>query len=141
MILCLYSRDFKLSCMDLTIFFSPIEESVYENINSPTSFFKSIGAFTDKMPAYKDAHMALIGIKEDRGSQMPGSAQAPDEIRKKLYNLKRGTGTYKIVDHGDLNPGHDLSETQVRISEVCRMLLESNVLPVLIGGSHDLDYG
>jgi formiminoglutamase len=127
--------------MDLTIFFSPIEESVYENINSPTSFFKSIGAFTDKMPAYKDAHMALIGIKEDRGSQMPGSAQAPDEIRKKLYNLKRGTGTYKIVDLGNLNPGHDLSETQVRISEVCRMLLESNVLPVLIGGSHDLDYG
>jgi formiminoglutamase len=137
----LYSRDFKLSCMDLTIFFSPIEESVYENINSPTSFFKSISAFTDKMPVYKDAHIAILGIKEERGSQTPGSAGGPDEIRKKLYNLKRGTGTYKIVDLGNLNPGHDLEETHVRVSEVCRMLLERNVLPVLIGGSHDLDFG
>jgi formiminoglutamase len=127
--------------MDLTIFFSPIEETVYENITSPTSFFKSIRAFTDKMPDYKEAHMAIIGIKEEKGSAKPGSAQAPDEIRKKLYNLKRGTGSYRVVDLGNLNPGHDLDETYVRISEVCRMLLESNVLPILIGGSHDLDYG
>jgi formiminoglutamase len=127
--------------MDLTIFFSPIEETVYENITSPTSFFKNIRAFTDKMPDYKEAHMAIIGIKEEKGSAIPGSAQAPDQIRKKLYNLKRGTGSYRIVDLGNLNPGHDLEETYVRISEVCRMLLESNVLPILIGGSHDLDYG
>jgi formiminoglutamase len=127
--------------MDLTIFFSPIEETVYENVTSPTSFFKSIKAFTDKMPDYKEAHIAIIGVKEDKGSLMPGSAQAPDEIRKKLYNLKRGTGSYRIVDLGNLNPGHDLEETYVRVSEVCRMLLESNVLPILIGGSHDLDYG
>jgi formiminoglutamase len=127
--------------MDLTIFFSPIEETVYENITSPTSFFKSISAFTDKMPDYKDAHMAIFGVKEEKGSQASGSAQAPDEIRKKLYNLKKGTGTYRIVDLGNLNPGHDLDETYVRISEICRMLLESNVLPIIIGGSHDLDYG
>jgi formiminoglutamase len=127
--------------MDLTIFFSPIEETVYENITSPTSFFKSIRAFTDKMPDYKEAHMAIVGIKEEKGSATPGCAQAPDEIRKKLYNLKRGTGSYRIVDLGNLNPGHDLEETYVRVSEVCRMLLESNVLPILIGGSHDLDYG
>jgi len=29
----------------------------------------------------------------------------------------------------------------VRLSEVCRMLLESNVMPIILGGSHDLDYG
>jgi formiminoglutamase len=137
----LYSPNFNLSRMDLTIFFSPIEESVYENIASPNSFFKSINAFTDKMPPYKDAHMAIIGIKEERGSKLTGSAQAPDQVRRKLYHLKKGTGTYKIVDLGNLNPGHDLDETYVRLSEVCRMLLENNVLPIIIGGSHDLDFG
>jgi formiminoglutamase len=128
--------------MDLTILFSPVDETVYRDITSSTSFFKNISVFGEKMPDYKDAHIALIGIKEERGTlSNAGTAQGADEIRKKLYNLKRGTGAYRIVDLGNLNVGHDLEETYVRISEVCRMLLEKNVLPVLIGGTHDLDYG
>jgi formiminoglutamase len=127
--------------MDLTIFFSPVDESVYNDIESASSIFKSIRVYTDKMPDYKGAHLALIGVKEARGcAQNAGTADAPDVIRKKLYQLKKGTGNYKIVDLGNLNPGHDLDETYVRLSEVCRMLLEANVLPVIIGGSHDLDY-
>jgi formiminoglutamase len=58
-----------------------------------------------------------------------------------LYNLKKGGGLYKIVDLGNLNPGHDLQETYTRVSEVCRMLLENNVLPVILGGTQDIDYG
>lgn len=128
--------------MDLTILFSPIDESVYADITSTTSFYKSIRIFSDKMPDYKDAHMALIGVKEERGNLgNVGAAQAADEVRKKLYNLKRGNGAYRIVDLGNLNIGHDLNETYTRIAEVCRILLESNVLPILIGGTHDLDYG
>ena len=128
--------------MDLTILFSPVDESVFANITSSTSFYKSIRLFGEKMPDYKGAHMALFGVKEERGNlDNVGAAQGADEIRKKLYNLKRGNGTYKIVDLGNLNIGHDLNETYVRISEVCRILLESNVLPILIGGTHDLDYG
>lgn len=128
--------------MDLTIFFSPVEESVYSDITSLSSFYKNIKIFSEKMPDYRGAHLALIGVKEDRGNlSNTGTSNAPDEIRKKLYRLKRGTGSYRIVDLGNLNTGHDLDETYVRISEVCRMLLENNVLPVIIGGSHDLDYG
>jgi formiminoglutamase len=128
--------------MDLTIFFSPVEESVYSDISSPTSFYKSIRVFTDKMPDYRGAHVAIVGVGESRGHQKnEGTTTAPDEIRKKLYNLKRGTGPYRIIDLGNLNAGHDLDETYVRLSEVCRMLFESNVLPVIIGGSHDLDFG
>lgn len=128
--------------MDLTILFSPVDESVFRDIKSPTSFYRNIRVFDDKMPDYKDAHIALIGIKEERGTLTnKGAINAADEIRKKLYNLKRGTGSYRIVDLGNLNPGHDLDETYVRISEVCRVLLERNVLPVLIGGTQDVDYG
>lgn len=93
------------------------------------------------MPDYKDAHIAILGIGDERGAGNDSLGSSPDEIRKKLYNLKRGTGSYRIVDLGNLNPGHDLDETYVRISEVCRILLEDNVLPLIIGGSHDLDYG
>ncbi|HRJ29465.1 MAG TPA: formimidoylglutamase [Cyclobacteriaceae bacterium] len=128
--------------MDLTIFFSPLDESIYSNIASTSSFYKSIRVFSDKMPDYKDAHIALLGVKENRGAgDNTGTAKAADEIRKKLYALKKGNGKYRIVDLGNLNPGHDLQETYTRISEVCRILLENNVLPVILGGSHDLDYG
>ena len=128
--------------MDLTIFFSPVDESIYDHISSPGSFYKSIHVFADKMPDYRDAHVAIFGVKEDRGTNgNTGCASAPDEIRKKLYQLKKGSGAYRVVDLGNLNTGHDLEETYVRISEVCRILLEHNVLPVILGGTHDLDYG
>ncbi len=128
--------------MDLTILFSPIDESLYADITSPSSFYKNIRAFTEKMPDYRGAHIAIFGVKEERGTLTnTGTSSAPDEIRKKLYHLKKGTGSSHIVDLGNLNVGHDLEETYVRISEVCRMLLESNVLPIILGGSHDLDYG
>jgi len=128
--------------MDLTILFSPIDESIYEKITHNTSFYKSIKIYGEKMPDYKGAHIAFFGIKENRGTTSnTGASNGPDEIRKKLYQLKKGTGLYNIVDLGNLNPGIDLDETYVRISEVCRILLENNVLPILLGGTHDLDYG
>ena len=128
--------------MDLTIFFTPLTESLYSTITSPSSFFRNIMAFGDKMPDYKNAHIAVFGVPEERGTLTnAGTASGADVIRKKLYNLKKGTGAYRIVDLGNLKVGHDLDETYVRISEVCRMLLEHNVLPVILGGSHDLDYG
>lgn len=128
--------------MELTILFSPVDESLYSSISSNTSFFKNISIFGDKMPDYKKAHIAIFGVPEDRGaSGNEGTAKGPDEVRKKLYHLKKGTGSYRIVDLGNLNPGHDLEESYVRVSEVCRILIENNVLPVILGGSHDLDYG
>ena len=128
--------------MDLTILFSPIEESIYAGITSPSSFYRSIHAFTEKMPDFRGAHIAIFGIGEERGSNNNnGTAAAPNEVRRKLYPLKKGSGANRIVDLGNLNIGHDVSESYVRVSEVCRMLLEHNVLPVIIGGSHDLDYG
>jgi formiminoglutamase len=128
--------------MDLSIFFSPVDESVYTSVSSPSSFLKNIRVYSEKMPDYKGAHLALIGVNETRGAgHHPGRQHAPDEVRKKLYHLKRGTGSYRIVDLGNLNPGIDLDETYVRLSEICRILLEDNVLPIILGGSHDLTYG
>jgi len=128
--------------MDLTILFSPLDEALYAAPYSSNSFFKNSKVYAEKMPDYKLAHLAIFGIKEERGTQNNfGCAQGPDEIRKKLYSLKKGTGAYNIVDLGNLNPGIDLEETYVRVSEVSRILLENNVLPIILGGTQDIDYG
>ena len=128
--------------MDLTLFFSPVDESVFTSITSSSSVLKNIKIFGEKMPDYRGAHVAIIGFNETRGAgHHAGKSSAPNEVRKKLYALKKGAGAYRIVDLGNLNAGIDLDESYVRLSEVCRILLEHNVLPVIIGGSHDLDYG
>ncbi|HNP17513.1 MAG TPA: formimidoylglutamase [Fulvivirga sp.] len=128
--------------MDLKIFFSPLDDELFSHIRSNTSFLKSIKVNIDKMPAFKGADMALIGVEEERGTIInKGTAKAANEIRKKLYKLKKGTGKYKIVDLGNIRSGVDLAETTGRITEVCQVLIQNNVLPIVIGGSHDLDYG
>jgi len=128
--------------MDLTILFSPVKESLYDGVTSSSSFFKTISVFGDKMPDHRDARIAMFGIganHTDGGTD--NATEGPDEIRKKLYRLKKGKGGTRIIDLGNLNPGVDAEETYVRVSEVCRILLENNVLPLIIGGSQDLDYG
>lgn len=128
--------------MDLTILFSPLEESIYNKSFPANSLLKNIKVYGDKMPDFKGVDIALFGVKEERGTTTnQGCSKGPDEIRKKLYNLKKGNGAYRIVDLGNLNVGIDLDETYVRISEVCRILLENNVMPLILGGTHDLDYG
>ena len=128
--------------MDLKIFFSPLEEEHFASIKSSGSFYKNVLANIDGMPDLRGAHLAIIGVNESRGSDVnSGTAKAADVIRKKLYALKKGFGAYKIVDLGNLRSGIDLDETQGRLKEVCRLLLEKNILPIIIGGSHDLDFG
>jgi formiminoglutamase len=127
--------------MDLTLFFNPVNEDLLADTRA-TDLARSLTVYVHKMPTYKDAHLAIIGVPEERGAgQNTGTAQAPDEIRKKLYRLKRSNVSYRIADLGNLKPGHDLAETYTRLSEVCRILLENNVLPIIVGGSHDLDFG
>jgi formiminoglutamase len=120
--------------MDLTIFFSPVDEAICDSFTSSSSFYKNIRVYGDKMPDYREAHIALLGVTDP-------DTQASDEIRKKLYALKRSNSAYRIVDLGNLNAGHDRDQLHTRVSEVCRILLEQNVLPIIMGGSHDLDYG
>ena len=77
--------------MDLKIFFSPIEEEVFEGISDPTSFYKNISIFAEKQPEFKGANIALLGVLEEDGSvSNHGAAKGADEIRKKLYRLKNG---------------------------------------------------
>jgi formiminoglutamase len=128
--------------MDLTLLFSPLPETLISEESGTGAFYKSIRYYADRMPDFTGAHIAIIGVPEERGTDKNlGAAAAPDIIRTKLYHLKKGSSTYNIVDLGNLRPGIDLEETNTRLSEVCKFLLGNNVLPLIIGGTHDLDFG
>lgn len=128
--------------MDLNLFFSPVEEELYDEITSVSSVAKSLTINSSKISDLRGFEIALIGIIENRGTDNnTGVAIAASEIRKKLYKLKRGTGAYNIIDLGNLNNGHDLEETYGRLKEVCEFLISQEILPMIIGGSHDISLG
>ena len=128
--------------MNLRIFFDNIREPLEKPSVDPTLFVNNIKAYSEDFPDWREADIALIGLVEDRGSTTNNNLQSgSDEIRKKLYNLKRGGGAYKIVDLGNLRCGVNLEESYLRIKEVCELLIQHNTIPVLFGGTHDLDYG
>lgn len=128
--------------MDLNLFFSPVDESLFDDISSVSAVSKSLTINSSKIPELRRFDLALIGLTENRGTNSnTGVANAAHEIRKKFYQLKRGTGSYNIIDLGNLNNGHDLDETYGRLKEVCEFLISQEILPVLFGGSQDLGLG
>ena len=115
---------------------------MYETITDPNSFYHHIRIHETKFPDWKNADIAIVGLTEDRSNiYSQGIDKAPDEIRKKLYRLKKGTGSYRIVDLGNIRNGIKIEDSYLRIKEVCEALLQYNVIPLIIGSTHDMDYG
>ncbi len=128
--------------MDLNLFFTPVNETLFQDISSVSSVCKSLTINSSKIPDLKGHDLALIGITEHRGNNNnSGIAEAADEIRRKFYRLKRGNGAYQIIDLGNLNNGVSLDETYGRLKEVSEFLIGQGVLPVIFGGSHDISLG
>jgi arginase family enzyme len=63
-----------------------------------------------------------------------------DIIRKELYQLYQGNWTNSVADLGNLTQGATVSDTYFALTEVLRYLLKRNIIPIIIGGEHDLTY-
>ncbi|SIT95019.1 formimidoylglutamase [Pontibacter indicus] len=129
--------------MNLSIFFEPLNEDIFALLDKPRTLGAYIGRFTGKFPDWRSADIALIGVNETRGrGEETGSETFPARaVRKKLYSLHKGTGRCNIVDLGNLRPGITLDDTYLRLKEIVEILISHKTIPVIIGGSHDLEYG
>ena len=126
--------------MDLKLFFDAIDEKLASEALPNDSLFNFIYVNQHKMPEKEGLDIAIIGLNEIRGNNTINTS-GTDQIRKKLYSLKKGVGSCNIADLGNLRNGPSREETVVRIKEVVFHLMEDNILPILIGGTHDLDFG
>lgn len=128
--------------MNLPILFDPVPESLLCEVQPHNSFFMQINYHGEIFPDLKTIQIAIIGLTDARGVKDSRSLEeAATAIRHKLYSLKRGQSHYKIADLGNLRPGVDLQETNNRIRAVGEFLMSQQVLPIYIGGTHNLDYG
>jgi arginase family enzyme len=128
--------------MNLQTFFDPVAKFLSEKAYPENSFFSQITIHQETFPDLNDVQIALVGLKECRGSRHAESMErGSSEIREKLYELKKGMVTYKVADLGDLISGDSLNDTYQKIRQAGEYLMKHQVLPVFFGGSHDLDYG
>lgn len=85
--------------------------------------------------------LAIIGVMEDRGSlRNSGCAEAPDAVRHHLYKLYKQRYEINIADLGNIIRGVTMRDTYVALSKLVAELLRMKIVPIIIGGSHDLTY-
>ena len=122
--------------MNLKLFFKAAETPS----DLPTSAIgQSIKQLNDASLDIEKTDLAIIGITDNRGSSVnQGVKEAPKAVREKFYRLKKSAKTYRIADLGDLQTGQDYQDTLDRLQEVCEHLLSIKVVPLIIGGTHDL---
>ncbi len=124
-------------------FFTPVEQSEVISASPDPGKWESKVVFNDvSVTDLGDCQLAIIGVVEERGAtQNIGTANAPDEIRKQLYQLALSHYDLKLMDLGNIVAGARLRDTYVGLSKVVNELLRAQVVPIIIGGSQDIAYG
>ena len=118
--------------MNLKLFFSPVSS----DLNLPTSgLVQSVTHLQEEGFDISQMHLALVGLLDSEGT-----TTGADNIRHKLYGLKKGSPGYRLADLGNLKNGPNSEETEGRIREVCESLMNHGVTPLLIGGAHEYSF-
>ena len=126
--------------MDLKLFFDALSEDEVPSNLPEDSLFKFIYVNEHRMPDEDGLQIAIIGLDDVRGNTNL-SQGGIKEIRKKLYTLKKGSTACNIADLGNLRLGETIGETYKRLSSVVSILISKSILPIIVGGSHDMDIG
>ena len=107
--------------MNSALFFEPVSEFLSDS--PKTSTIADNIFFSNKENAnWQEYDIAIFTIDKE----FP-------ELRKTFYSLKKGSGKYKIIDLGTLRAGLTNDDTNERLAEICKHLLDNNILPFIIG--------
>ncbi|HTF80075.1 MAG TPA: formimidoylglutamase, partial [Cytophagales bacterium] len=129
--------------MNLSLFFDPVSESEVNKTSDFSTFQNAFYINTGADLDWKNCDIALIGINDYRSNPQAevNDWVAPDVIRNQLYKLNKSSVSYNLCDMGNLRNGKDPQDTEERLREVCEALMENNVIPLIIGGTHDFSVG
>lgn len=124
--------------MSFPLLFDPVSPELYAGFEHFSYINQKFTIHTETFPEWRNAHIAIIGLIEERGNPAnEGAHSGADFIRRALYGLRASHVKYQVVDLGNLRPGQTLEDSHLRLKEVVRILVENQVLPLIIGGTHD----
>ena len=126
-------------------YFTPIDVTQFNGTGQYTaaSYGTVMNAYlqTGDFPSLENAHLAIIGINEDRKAvNNEGCGLAADYVRENLYKLFQGNYSTKIIDLGNIQKGNTIEDSYFAVSDVISQLLKKNIIPIIIGGGQDLTY-
>jgi len=131
--------------MDISHYFEPVslegnefvKQTDWNRIGNIASVYVQDGDFPD----LEGIQLALIGVSEDRGGlQNKGCAKAPDVVRDFFFRMYSHWNQLNFVDLGNIKRGNTIQDTYFALKEVVAALLSNDIVPIIIGGSHDLTY-
>jgi len=131
--------------MDLNGYFDPVslERPEFEYLDNNESFSHHISVHTPDQPIRElDKHqVAIIGVPVDSNGFIKGSKDAPDQIRSKLYQLRKIDRNLKIYDLGNVKNGGSINDTYFALRDILLELREREISSIILGGSQDLSRG
>ncbi|GAB1404621.1 MAG: formimidoylglutamase [Lentimicrobiaceae bacterium] len=130
--------------MDISIYFEPIPDDLLTGNEITSSRFADHLIVHNTREGFPDTSMfdiAVFGVADDRASVAnAGTALACNEVRKQWYALFPGAWQSRIADLGNIRAGHTIEDTYYALSSTVSYLIGNRILPVVIGGGHDLTY-
>jgi len=131
--------------MDLNGYFDPVslERPEFEYLDNIESFSHHISVHTPDLPIRElDKHqVAIVGVPVDMNGFIKGSKEAPNQVRNKLYQLRKIEKSLKIYDLGNVKKGESINDTYFALRDIVLELRERDITTILIGGSQDLSRG
>lgn len=128
--------------MSLSIYLNPLNE-VFTSKNNwkKSTIGDTITQYVDGVKLF-DYDIAIIGVMEQRGNVgNDGCGSAPDRIRERFYSLFHRFGeNTNLLDLGNILAGNTYKDTYFALTAVITELVKKEVIPVIVGGSHDLTY-
>jgi arginase family enzyme len=127
---------------DLDIYLSPVKPGVWDSTGEVSQWTNNVNVHIDSIPDLENVKIAIIGVKETRGSEFYSDDNPTDldAIRKYLGHLEWFEYFPKIVDLGDILPGNNLADTYFALETVVNHLVKKDIIPLIVGGSQDLTF-
>ena len=131
--------------MEISVFLNNIKQDFIESCNlyHPKQIGNTITIYKEDvdLPELDEFQLAILGVEEDRNSfDNTGSKDAPNAIRRALYQLFNHWNNVNIIDLGNIKTGFEIEDTYFALSNVFTTLMKYRIIPIILGGSQDLTY-
>jgi len=127
--------------IELNAYFKPLNPGIYAAKDrwGATQIGRLIDTHTaGHFPEVKFAEIAIFNVPEYEGSKNQ-LATKDCKIRASFYKLHQEKSP-RIVDLGTLQLMPTRKESFKIIQDVCEALLHNGIIPIIIGGGHDISY-
>jgi formiminoglutamase len=127
-------------------FLTPFDKEKYlaNTVFKPNQIGHTISFYEGSNINLDEFDLAIIGIEENRGNILnKGVEDGQFNIRRELYNLynPHTEKPLRLLDLGNMKLGAKLKDSYFGLASVMLNLLTNNVIPIILGGTHDNTFG